>query len=614
MERTFSFPTTWGADLNQDGSARFRLWAPSTRNLGLCLDGRNVIAMTREDNGWFACEIGGLRAGLPYSFLLDDGREVPDPAARAQAGDVHGASLLVDPRSHVWKTAEWQGRPWEEAVIYELHVGTFSSEGTFAGVTRRLDHIAELGFTAIELMPIAQFSGCRGWGYDGVLPYCPHNVYGGVDGLKRLVDAAHERELMVLLDVVYNHFGPDGNYIASYAPEFFDEERHTPWGAAIHFDDPSVRAFFTENSLYWLEEYRLDGLRFDAIDQISDISETHLLEEIAQLARARFPERQIHLTTEDERNIVFLHPYDSDGRPRLYTAEWNDDFHHAVHCIGTGESAGYYSAFIDDPIGHLIRTLAEGFAFQGEPYAPWENRARGVPSAGQPPTAFVAFNQNHDQIGNRVFGERLSVLTDTVTLKLLTTILLLSPQVPLMFMGEEWGECRPFLYFTDFRGDLAAGVRNGRRREFADFAPHHGDATAEQIPDPNATETFEASRLDWESMNSVRGREHMALLRRLLAARHRHIVPLLSPAKPLDAEAHRLADGAFTVTWRLAGGNTLRMSASFADQDIDCAPMRADGTIIHESGPHAAQKLCEGRLPAKSAVVGTAPAQVARNG
>ncbi len=556
--------------------------------------------MNRRDDGWFEIKTDKLAAGMPYQFVLPDGMAVPDPASRAQLGDVHGPSLLTD-SAFEWKTPLWKGRPWEGAVIYELHPGTFSPEGDFDGVRRRLDHLADCGFTAIELMPVAQFSGDRGWGYDGVLPYCPHRTYGGAAALKRLVDAAHERGLMMMLDVVYNHFGPDGNYLHLYAPRFFDEQRRTPWGPAIRFDEPAVRAFFLDNAIYWLEEFRFDGLRLDAIDRIEDGDGVSILEEMAERVRAYFLDRHIHLTTEDERNIVALHRRDGEGRPSLFTAEWNDDIHHAAHCIATAEDTGYYEAFADDPVGHLARGLAEGFCFQGESYAPWDGKPRGVPSAGQPPSAFIDFLQNHDQIGNRAFGERLTVLADARSVELLTAVLALNPQVPLFFMGEEFGETRPFLFFTDFHGVLAKAVAEGRRCEFGAFSQFAGEA-AGRIPDPNALSTFENSCLDWERMETEAGHRRLRLFRRLLAIRREQIAPHLAGMPSMRGKAARAGESAFAVAWEMTGARLL-MAANFGSHEAETAERPDGDEAIYESGAGVADAVEAGRIPAQSVAV-----------
>jgi len=590
----------WGARLEPNGTALFRLWAPALDRLRLRLDEAGEQDMQRGESGWFELELSGLPEGTRYQFVLPDGMAVPDPASRAQAGDVHGPSVLIG-SAFDWQAIDWSGRQWEEAVIYELHPGTFSREGGFDGIRRKLDYLTDVGFTAIEIMPVSQFSGARGWGYDGVLPYCPHSAYGGVASLKQLVDAAHERGLMMILDVVYNHFGPDGNYLSLYAPQFFDPERQTPWGPAIRFEEPAVRDFFLDNPIYWLEEFRFDGLRFDAIDQIKDLSEKPILEEMARNIREHFAGRQIHLMTEDERNIVALHPRDKKNRPVFFTAEWNDDFHHAAHCIATNEDVGYYEAFADDPAGHLARALSEGFCYQGEPYAPREGKPRGVPSAGQPPTAFVDFLQNHDQIGNRAFGERFTALADEETVELLTAVLLLNPQIPLVFMGEEFGETNPFLFFTDFHGDLAKAVREGRRREFADFS-HFSNEEAERIPDPNAISTFEASMLDWNRVETVSGRRRIDLFRRLLQVRRAHIIPHLSAMRSMQGQAQRLGELAFSVRWKL-GEHTLCMVANFAAIDVAVGEDFDSFREVYESREGVLAELEKGNLPARSVSV-----------
>ena len=487
MSARFAFERKWGAEPLEDGCARFRLWAPGQQSVSLFAETSGTSqAMQAAGDGWFEIVTDAVPIETGYCFELPDGMRVPDPAARAQIGDVHGASRLVDPRAYQWKTADWRGRPWHEAVIYELHTGTFTEDGTFAGTEAKLDYLAELGVTAVELMPVAQFSGERGWGYDGVLLYAPHTAYGGPEALKRLIDAAHERGLMMLLDVVYNHFGPDGNYLHLYAPQFFNPNRHTPWGAAIDYTKPAVRSFCVENALYWLEEYRFDGLRLDAIDQIHDASSPSILEELAETVRNRITDRHIHLTTEDNRNITRLHERDAAGQPKRYDAEWNDDVHHAAHVIATGEQDGYYIDYQTQPVKQLARALASGYIYQGEASPFLDGAPRGEPSADLPPTAFVDFLQNHDQIGNRAFGERLTSLAGPQAIDALTAVLLLSPHIPLIYMGEEWGETQPFFFFTDFHGDLGDAVREGRRNEFSKWQSFRDAANREKIPDPNA--------------------------------------------------------------------------------------------------------------------------------
>lgn len=561
---------TWGAHPVGAGLWRFRLWAPGIDALELRLDGRNY-PMQPLSGGWFGVELAA-EAGAEYAFVLPDGMVVPDPVARRQAAGVHGPSVLTEPRE-----GSALNRPWEEAVICEIHIGTFTAAGTFRAAEDEFSRLATLGFTAIEIMPVAQFGGDRGWGYDGVLPHAPHPAYGTADELAHMVAAAHKQGLMVLLDVVYNHFGPDGNYLHTYADDFFDESRHTPWGAGIDYTRQPVRRFFIENALYWLREFGFDGLRFDAIDQIDDPSQPELLLELAQELRSRMPDRRIHLTTEDERNLTHLHEREG-GRVTRHTAEWNDDLHNAAHVLATGESEGYYAPFTDDPLRHLGRSLAEGFAFQGE-------GGRGEPSGHLPPAAFVDFLQNHDQIGNRALGERLNALTDAETVEALTAILLLSPHIPLMFMGEEYDETRPFLFFAGFGGELGEAVRDGRRREFAEFGGFTG--AAERIPDPIDPETFAMSKLDPARRDSARGQAVQARVRHLLALRRRHIVPRLVGTGGNAGTLVRAKDGVLAVDWRLDGA-LLQLRANFADAPRDLP--RTQGAEIHRTGEPGAPR------------------------
>lgn len=598
MTDRFAYQKAWGAELLDGTNARFRLWAPRLPSLHLVCGG-GEIPMERSADGWLETVTDRVTPGDSYAFRLPDGAVVPDPAARAQARTVHEASALVDPHSYVWRTVSWKGRPWEDAVIYELHTGTFTETGTFEGIERRLDYLLDTGVTAIELMPVAQFSGDRGWGYDGVLLYAPHPAYGDPDDLKALVDAAHERGLMVLLDVVYNHFGPDGNYLHLYAPDFFDTSRETPWGAAIAYDRPAVRSFFVDNTIYWLEEYRFDGLRFDAINEIHDPSPEHILETIAKTVRARITDRQIHLTTEDDRNITRLHERDAGAPVNMYTAEWNDDFHHAAHVIATGETEGYYIDFSTDTLAKFARTLAEGFAYQGEISKYWGKAPRGVPCAHLPPVAFVNFLQNHDQIGNRAFNERLTDLAPPRVIETLTAILILSPQIPMLFMGEEWGEVNPFGFFTDFHGELADAVREGRRREFRRFARFADEANREKIPDPNAVSTFLSSRIDWGRLDSPDGRGRHALLKKLLAIRHREIVPRLTGIGGHCGKAKIAGGRAIGVSWRLGDGAVLRLIANLGNEPA-VALIEPRGRVLYENTPDMTRRAGSAPLPAWS--------------
>ncbi len=570
------YPRHWGAEYVRAGEVRFRIWAPAFEELSIRI-GDDEAPMGRHREGWFELLASGIAPGTPYSFILPDGRALPDPASRAQQTDVHGPSLVVDATAYRWQNAGWRGRPWQEAVIYELHVGTFTEEGTFIAAIDKLPHLAEAGFTAVELMPIAQFPGNRGWGYDGVLAYAPHNAYGTPDELKQLVDAAHGHGLMIMLDVVYNHFGPDGNYLPTFAPQFFDEKRHTPWGAAIAYDRLPVRQYFLDNARFWLDEYNFDGLRLDAVDQIRDPSEKELLVELAEKVKREFTYRRRYLVTEDNRNIASLHVRE-DGEAKLLTAEWNDDFHNAAHVLLTGEDEGYYEDYSDDPAALIARCLAEGYAYQGEPSKHLEGKARGEDSTGLPTTAFIDFLQNHDQIGNRALGERLSVLAEPEALRALTAMLLLSPHIPMMFMGEEWNERRPFLFFTDYQGDLADAVREGRRREFAHFKSFGSDPSA--IPDPNEPGTFKQSRIDWTLKDTEEGQARLDEVKALLALRREYIVPHLDDGEPSPAIILPADPGLVAINWQLQGAR-LSLRANLSDAACSC-PL-PDGEIIHRS-------------------------------
>ncbi|WP_333892755.1 malto-oligosyltrehalose trehalohydrolase [Atlantibacter subterraneus] len=547
-----TFVKSWGSEFVTDGVVCFRLWAPGQQSMILRLNGEET-PMKAADDGWFELEATGVSPGAEYQFVLADGMAVPDPASRAQKADVNGPSLVIDPDQYAWQNTGWQGRPWEETVVYEMHFGTFTPEGTYRAAIEKLPYLAELGITMIEVLPVSQFGGNRGWGYDGVLLYAPHSAYGTPDDFKAFVDAAHGYGLSVVLDIVLNHFGPEGNYLPLLAPDFFHKERMTPWGPGIAYDVDAVRRYIVEAPLYWLKEYHLDGLRFDAIDHIHDLSEKHVLNEIAERIRAEITDRPIHLTTEDSRNIIDLHPRTEQGAAPLFTAEWNDDFHNAVHVFATGETHAYYEDFAEQPEQHVARSLAEGFAWQGE-YSPHAGKVRGVDSTGQPPIAFVDFIQNHDQTGNRAQGDRLIELAGADRTKVLLATLLLSPHIPLLFMGEEYGETNPFLFFTDFHGDLAKAVREGRAKE---FKGHHGQ-DGEDVPDPNAAQTFERSKLDWHRRSSEQGKQWLALTRQLLQLRQHHIVPLLATAQAAG-KVVKTAPGLVAVSWAFREG-TLSMA------------------------------------------------------
>jgi maltooligosyltrehalose trehalohydrolase len=574
----------FGAEVRADGTTRFRLWAPAARRVDLELTapaGRVDLPMTPLAGGWHERVVGGAPAGSRYAYRIDDRLVVPDPASRANPDDADAPSMVVDPEAYDWHDDDWRGRRWDEAVIYELHVGAFTPQGTFAGAAARLAHLAALGVTAIELMPLGDFPGRRNWGYDGVLPFAPDAAYGTPEDLKRLVASAHAHGIMVLVDVVYNHFGPQGNYLAAYAPGFFDRDRPTPWGDAIDFSGGAnrpVREFFVHNALYWIEEFHVDGLRLDAVHAIFDDSSPDILDEIATAVHdGPGRERAVHLVLENHHNAA----HRLGQGPARYDAQWNDDIHHALHVILTGETDGYYSDYARDPVALLGRCLAEGFAYQGEPSAYAGGTPRGEPSAHLPPQCFVAFLQNHDQIGNRAFGDRLAGLASPAALRAATEILLLAPQPPLLFMGEEWGARAPFAFFCDFSGDLAEAVTEGRRREFARFERFRDPAARAAIPDPCAESTFRAAKLDWSELALPDAAATLRHCRELLRLRRERVVPLLGAGVP-QASFTRVGEAGLGVRWRWQGRPAYRLRANLGPHPLAFGALPA-ATAIHAS-------------------------------
>lgn len=537
--------------------------------------------MRREADGWHGLICADAHAGSLYRYRLPDGTLVPDPASRFQPSDVHAASEVMDPAAYRWSDGQWHGTPWHQAVLYELHIGCFTAEGTYLAAGEHLDHLVRLGVSTIEVMPVADFPGRRNWGYDGVLPYAPDASYGRPEHFKAFIDAAHQRGLSVILDVVYNHFGPEGNYLSSYAPQFFNARHQTPWGAAVNFDAEGsrmVREFIIQNALYWLDEFHLDGLRLDAVHAIRDDSSTHLLTELAQRVRAAGLPRAIHLILENEHNEA------SRLAASGYDAQWNDDAHHVLHVAATGEREGYYADYASDT-EKLGRALAQGFAYQGE-VMPYRGSARGESSVALPPQRFVAFTQNHDQIGNRALGERLHQIAPAAAVRAVTAVHLLLPQIPMLFMGEEWHSARPFQFFCDFGPELAQAVRSGRRKEFARFAAFQSDAARERIPDPQAEQTFLDSKLDWETLAQP---AHAATLRwytELLAARRRHIAPLLSQIEH-GGTYQSIGPGAVMVQWRTPAAE-LTLLANLSAARISGFP-EVPGQLLWEEGQIDAQ-------------------------
>ncbi|HEX9994143.1 MAG TPA: malto-oligosyltrehalose trehalohydrolase [Acidimicrobiales bacterium] len=579
----------------------FRVWAPAAGRSVEVVVGGDRYPMTAEERGWWGTEVAGAGPGTDYAYSVDGGEPRPDPRSPWQPEGVHGPSRVVDHSAFAWTDATWSAPPLASAVVEEVHVGTFTPEGTFDGVIGRLDHLVDLGVTHVELLPVAEFPGSRGWGYDGVDLYAPHSAYGGPDGLKRLVDACHARGLAVLLDVVYNHLGPAGNYLSTYGPYFTDRYR-TPWGDALNFDGPGsdgVREHFVANAIMWLRDYHVDGLRLDAVHAIVDTSATHLLEEIAERVEA--------LSAEVGRSLVVVAESDLND-PRVVRrrevggygmdAQWSDDFHHALHVTLTGETSGYYEDFGEDPVGCLATALRQAFVAAGG-HSAHRDRRHGRLPAGVPGWRFLGYAQNHDQVGNRATGERLSQLVDEGRLRVAAALVLTAPFVPMLFQGEEWGASTPFQYFTAHDDpDLGRAVSEGRRREFASFgwAP-------EDVPDPQDPATFERSRLRWDEVGEE---PHAGLLdwhRRLIALRR-------STPDLLDGRLDRVevrvgpAEGLLTVR---RGSVLVAVNVGKEPAHVDLGPFLS--TPVALAWPGEVERTSEGlRLPPAGVAVLSDPA------
>ena len=515
-----------GAFPDRDGTTLFRVWAPYADRVlvNIFQAGQARLAPLKGSwRGYFEARLEKVGDGDIYRYVVD-GHGLPDPASRFQPQGVHGPSEIVDHSRFQWSDDDWRGIPLKEYIIYELHVGTFTREGTFEAIIQCLGYLKELGINAIEMMPISQFPGGRNWGYDGTYPFAPQNTYGGPHGLKSLVDACHSNGLAVILDVVYNHLGPEGNYLNRFGPYFTDRYR-TPWGDAMNFDGPlsdEVRYFFIQNALDWLVHYHIDALRLDALQGIYDFSARTFLEELAETVNrecAAGPEPYL-IAESDLNDIHVITPRESGGKG--LNAQWNDDFHHALHCLLTGERIGYYEDF--GTIGDMEKTLSGGFVFTGQ-FSQYRRRRHGSPSKHRPCHQFVIFSQNHDQIGNRPLGERLTDLVSFDRLRMAATVVLLSPSIPLLFMGEEYGETAPFLYFVSHEDEeIIEAVRTGRLEEFASFPDQY------TVPDPQLTDTFQRSNIDRE----LRFNEPHAHL----FAFYQHLLKLRKSLRPFDLEVN----------------------------------------------------------------------------
>jgi len=565
-----------GATVRDDG-VMFRVWAPRCRTVEVVIEGRRPLELNAQPDGLFEALVPGLAAGVRYQFRLDGQRYRPDPVSRFQPEGVHGPSMTVDPGAFAWTDQMFTGHAAADLVIYELHVGTFTRAGTFEAIVAHLPQLVELGVTALELMPVAEFPGSRNWGYDGVHLFAPQSTYGGPRGLRRLVDACHAHGLSVILDVVYNHLGPEGNYLSEFGP-FFTDRYRTPWGGAVNFDGSDadgVRRHFVENARAWVREFHIDALRLDAIHAIFDTSPVHVLTEIGAGAReeARALGRPVHVMAESHDNDRRLVLPAEDGGIGL-DAVWSDDFHHAVHVCLTGERGGYYTDYREPR--QLATALAEGFAFQGE-YSEYFGRDRGTPSADLPGDRFVICVQNHDQVGNRAQGDRLSTIVPFEAVKLAAGLLLAAPAIPLLFMGEEYGETAPFQFFTSFLDrDLADAVRKGRTEEFTRFAWQGA------VPDPGEPATFVRSRLSHSLAGAPRHRELYQYYRRWLALRRSH--PALGTRGKERTHAAIDAKGTLlTVARDAAGGPGVRLFANLTNEPQPAPAIPADWRLLIDS-------------------------------
>lgn len=584
----------WQLDLGatplDGGRTHFRVWAPRAKKISVLLldDGENrVVSLMEDGDGYFAATIAGVREGNRYFYLLDDVVERPDPASRFQPTGVHGPSQVTAPDDHRWDSPGWRGLPLDRYIIYELHVGTFTPDGTFDAAISRLDYLCELGITAVELMPVAQFPGERNWGYDGTYIYAPQNSYGGPGGLKRLVDACHSRGLAVVMDVVYNHLGPEGNYLHGFGPYFTDRYR-TPWGEAVNFDGPDsdpVRHYFISNALYWITEFHIDALRLDAIHGIYDFSALHILQELTVAVHRQGTAlgRQVYVIAESDLNDVrIIKPIGFGGYG--LDAQWNDDFHHALRSLLTGELAGYYSDF--GQFSHMLKAFREGFVLSGG-YSSFRRRRHGSSSAGIPSGKLVVFSQNHDQVGNRMRGERPGEHLSPQQLMLAAATVLLSPCIPLLFMGEEYAESAPFPYFVSHGdADLVDAVSQGRLDEFTAFACQGTP------PDPQSETTFISAKVDQELRHRGDHRTIFNFYRELIQLR-KECAPLARISRD-DMQVFGSEEDRVLAVTRSEGSVQLLCLFNFSDQARVIRPPLASGTlrILLDSTGHATPGSC----------------------
>ncbi|MEJ2698695.1 MAG: malto-oligosyltrehalose trehalohydrolase [Desulfuromonadales bacterium] len=563
-----------GATYLGDSRCEFTVWAPAAKEVALHLPGPRdrLLAMEREEGGYWRLTVDDAPPGTRYFFRVDGGSDLPDPASCHQPEGVHKASAVIDHDAFTWSDGDWKELPPEETILYELHVGTFTEEGTFAAVIPRLEELRRLGVTAIELMPVAQFPGGRNWGYDGVHPFAAQNTYGGPQGLKELVDACHAEGLAVVLDVVYNHLGPEGNYLREFGP-YFTARYRTPWGEAVNFDgagSDGVRNFFIENALLWFEHYHVDALRLDAVHAIFDFSARPFLQELAEQIHeyAHRTGRPVRIIAESDLNDVRLIRPPGQGGFGL-DGQWNDDFHHALHTLLTGEHQGYYRDF--GAAADMAKAFREGFVYDWR-YSPYRDRRHGSSSADRPARQFVVCSQNHDQVGNRLLGERLITLTSFEAAQVAAAVVLFSPFVPLLFMGEEYAEEAPFRFFVSFEDpELVEAVRRGRREEFSDFD------WAGEPPDPQDPQTFKGSRLRWEKRSSGRHRVMFDFYWELIALRRE--IPALAALDKENLEADFGEEPKRLRLHRRQGTSQVICMFNFHREALEAAPLLDGGWV-----------------------------------
>ncbi len=570
------------------GGVRFRLFAPAARSVQLALVGRDPEPMQADGHGWHELLVPDAGPDTLYRYVLPDGTAVPDPASRFQPEDVAGPSQVIDPTAFTWHDLAWRGRPWSEAVLYELHVGTFTPHGTLRAAIERLDHLQSLGVTAIELMTLADFAGLRNWGYDMVLLYAPDSAYGHPEDLKAFVEAAHARGIMVLLDVVYNHFGPEGNYLPRYFPQIASSEHKTAWGAALNFDGEcswEVRELVIQNALYWIHEYNMDGLRLDATHAMIDHGPRHILDELASRVQESAAGRHIHLILENENNIARRLTRSREGMCDCYSAQWNHDID---HLLGAGFMGTQDDRKTDDKgeTDRLGKALSEGFVIAAQ-----ENHEEYEAGCHVPPNAFVSFLQSHDLVGNRIFGERVTSLLAPEVVRALVAVALPLPQTPMLFMGEEWAASSPFPYFCDFHGDLSKAVQKGRCEQISKL-PGVSAEDLKNAPDPQAESTFRSAQLHWEELAEPEHAAWLELYTRLLRLRRERITPLLKNLSGRCGSYRVLGPGALQIDWTLAGNSRLQLQANLWHEPAQGFPA-PQGEILWIEGtvPAGAEQL-----------------------